>query len=164
MIELSIEVSGAPEDLIERLNQVSELCCREEGLSGAISFGRLVDDGEIRRMNREFRGIDSATDVLSFPSIAYRHGQTAASVPQKLRRERDPETGLPHIGDFAISLMTAQRQAQEYGHSLERELCYLTAHALFHLMGYDHQTEEDKPVMRAKEERAMDQLNLRRPE
>lgn len=163
MILLDIEVAGAPERLVERLDAASALCCREEGIGDAVAFGRLVDDGEIRRINREFRGIDRSTDVLSFPSVQYRRGQTAKDAEKRLRRERDPETGLPHLGDFAISLPTAMRQADEYGHGLDRELCYLTVHALLHLMGYDHEEDRDKAAMRGMEERVMAQLNLRRP-
>lgn len=163
MILLDIEVPGAPELLAERLSAASALCCREEGIGEAVAFGRLVNDEEIRRINREFRGVDRPTDVLSFPSVQYRRGQTARDAERRLRRERDPETGLPHLGDFAISLPTAMRQAAEYAHGLDRELCYLTVHALLHLMGYDHEDEKDKSVMRNMEERVMAQLNLRRP-
>ncbi len=162
MIVLQIEVGGAPASLQTQLDAASALCCREEGIPDAVAFGRLVSDEEIQRINREFRGLDRATDVLSFPSVQYRPGQTAKDAERRLRRERDPETGLVHLGDFAISLPTARRQAEEYGHGLDRELCYLAVHAMFHLMGYDHEDDADKAVMREKEERVMAQLNLRR--
>ena len=160
MIILEIETGGAPNGLEERLNRVSDLCCAVEGIERAVCFGRLVDDDEIQRINLTFRGIDRPTDVLSFPSIEYGTGKTAKDKPRRLSRERDPETGLPYLGDFVISLETAVRQATEYGHSLDRELCYLTAHSLFHLMGYDHMNDIDKAVMREKEERVMAQLGV----
>ncbi|MDL2206679.1 rRNA maturation RNase YbeY [Eubacteriales bacterium OttesenSCG-928-N13] len=162
MIELSIETTGAPEGLTELLGRVSRACTDAEGVPEMISFGRLLDDEQIRVINRDFRGIDRATDVLSFPSIQYRMGQTAHDALRKLRHERDPESGLMSLGDFAISLPTAMRQAEEYGHSLARELCYLCAHAQFHLMGYDHETEQDKRVMRQMEERALDGIGISR--
>ncbi len=163
MIVLEVLVGGAPDRLSAQLDAASVLCCREEGIDNAIAYGRLVSDEEIRRLNHAFRGIDRATDVLSFPSVQYQTGQTAKDAEKRLRRERDPETGLPHLGDFAISLPTAMCQAETYGHGLDRELCYLAVHAMLHLMGYDHESEADKAVMRTKEERVMAQLNLRRP-
>ena len=155
MIVLEIETPNAPEGIEARLNAVSEACCRAEGIAPMVCFGRLVDDEEIHRVNLAFRGVDRPTDVLSFPSISYPLGKTAKDMSKRLGRERDPESGLPHLGDFLISLPTAQRQANEYGHSLDRELCYLTAHSVFHLMGYDHMTEADKAIMRAVEELVM---------
>ena len=160
MIVLEIEVAGSPNGLEQRLNTVSDLCCAVEGIGSAVCFGRIVDDAEIHRINREFRSIDSPTDVLSFPSIQYRPGETAADRPKRLSRERDPETGLVYLGDFVISLETAIRQADEYGHSLDRELCYLTAHSVFHLMGYDHMNDIEKATMRDKEKCVIEALHL----
>ena len=153
-IDLAIEVSGAPQDLEALLSQVGDACCQVEG----------VDDQEIRRINRTFRGVDRATDVLSFPSVAYAPGRTARTSPKRLRREYDPELGLIHLGDFVLSLDRAREQAQAYGHSLARELGYLTAHSLFHLMGYDHEEPQQKKQMRALEERAMALVHLSREE
>lgn len=160
MIVLEIEAHGAPDGLEARLSRVSDLCCEAEGIARAVCFGRIVDDDTIHQINRDFRQIDRPTDVLSFPSIEYGAGKTAKDRPKRLCRERDPETGLAHLGDFVISLETAIRQADEYGHSLDRELCYLTAHSVFHLMGYDHMNDDDKAVMRAKEECVMAALHL----
>ncbi len=162
MIELSVEVSGAPLGIAELLGRVSAICCAVEGIPEAISFGRLVDDSAIRAINREFRAKDAATDVLSFPSVRYPVGKTAKGAWKRLLRERDPESGKAHLGDFVISLPRAQAQALEYGHSLLRELAYLTAHAHFHLMGYDHEQEGDKRRMRELEECVMEELNLKR--
>lgn len=162
MIELSVEIEGTPIGLSDLLNRVQAACLLEEGVPELMSAGRIVSDEEIWRVNREFRGIDRPTDVLSFPSIQYRRGRTAKDSLRALSRERDPESRLPYIGDFLISLPTAIRQAEEYGHSVERELCYLTAHAQFHLMGYDHMTDEDKRRMRRCEDSVMDALGIRR--
>ena len=164
MIGLSIAVQGVPEDLGELLDRASALCATEEGLENVLSFGRLVDDQEIRDLNRAFRSIDAPTDVLSFPSVSYAPDQTAKDCRKRLSRERDPESGKCHLGDFVISLPRARAQAEAYGHSLSRELCYLAVHAQFHLMGYDHRDEADRRIMREKEERVMAQMNLRRNE
>lgn len=162
MIALQIEVDDAPDGIAELLNRVSVACCSEEGIPEAAAFARLVDDQAIRQINMAFRGVDRATDVLSFPSVAYPAGKTARDCLKRLARERDPESGLSCLGDLVISLPRAAEQAREYGHSLMRELGYLTAHAMFHLMGYDHVNDEDRRAMRFCEERVMASLHLSR--
>ena len=161
-IELSIEVGGAPTGLGTLMDRVAAACCEVEGIGLMDAAGRLVDDETIRTINREFRDIDRATDVLSFPSITYAPGKTAKDSLRKLRRERNPQSGNMVLGDFAISLKHARAQAAAYGHSLSRELGYLTAHSMFHLMGYDHEDEASRAVMRALEERAMAMVQLAR--
>ena len=148
--------------LTDFLGRVADQCMTIEGIQGAMMTVRIVDDDAIRVLNRDMRGIDKATDVLSFPTVNYRPGTTARDNGKRLRREYDPCTGLINLGDCVINLKRARTQAEEYGHSIERELGYLTAHSAFHLMGYDHMTEGDKRAMRAMEERAMDALGLRR--
>lgn len=162
-IELLETVEGAPSRLAEQLNGVLAACLAQEGVRGDVSVsGRLVDDAAIRALNREFRGVDRETDVLSFPAIAYESGKTFATT--RRRTARDPETNLPYLGDFALSLPRAQAQADAYGHSLARELGYLTAHSLLHLMGYDHETEAEKRAMRQKEEAILTACQLARPD
>ena len=162
-VELSIECEGCPGGLADTFSALLQRCCEEEGIPhAAIAFGRIVGEAQIRALNREFRGIDRPTDVLSFPSIAYPPGKTAKNAIKRLSREKDPDTGLPSLGDFAICLPTAARQATEFGHSLLRELCYLAAHSLFHLMGYDHMDAAEKATMRTMEERVMAHMQLQR--
>lgn len=112
----------------------------------------IVDDEEIHALNREYRGMDKPTDVLSF------------ALDEDCEYEDEPELiGGPEehlFGDIIISAETALRQAEEYGHGLEREMTYLAVHGMFHLLGYDHMTEEDKAEMRAKEEEALRAINL----
>ena len=105
--------------------------------------------------------MDRPTDVLSYPTVNYKSG-TARDNVRRIRREMDPETGAAFLGDIVISIDRARAQAREYGHSLTREMGYLTAHAMLHLMGYDHMTDEDKPVMRAMEEKIMEKVGLQR--
>ena len=163
-IEMQLEAPvPMPEDALAAfLGRVADECIALEGVQGAMFTVRIVDGETIRTLNRDMRGIDQTTDVLSFPTVNYRRGTTARDNLARLRREYDPSVDLINLGDCVINLKRAGEQAVEYGHSLARELGYLTAHSAFHLMGYDHMTEPDKRAMRAMEERAMDALGLRR--
>ncbi len=110
----------------------------------------LVTDEYIREMNLKYRNLDRPTDVLSF---AMEEGATfsTAYIPE----------GVPELlGDIYISLERAVAQADEYGHSFERELCYLAVHGLLHLLGYDHQTKEKTGIMREAEEKILEGFNL----
>jgi len=127
-------------------------------------FVRIVNDDEIQIINREQRGKDASTDVLSFPTVNYPKGKYAGSCEKLLRREYDPEMGACLLGDIIISMDHVRAQAAEYGHSEQRETGYLLTHGLFHLMGYDHMTQTDKPVMRAMEEKALAAIGLTREE
>lgn len=119
----------------------------------------LVDEEEICRLNRETRGVDAVTDVLSFPALDGIKGK-------KLQKKAFPadidEEGNLFLGSIAICVKRAKEQAEEYGHSFERELNYLLTHGLFHLLGYDHMTDTDKAEMRGREERVMNKLGLTR--
>jgi len=107
----------------------------------------FTDDAGIRRINLDQRGIDAPTDVLSFPMFSFTPGAfSAETIPV------DPDTNLLPLGDIAISLERARAQAEEYGHSAEREVAYLTVHSVLHLLGYDHGSEEDRARMREREE------------
>lgn len=112
----------------------------------------IVDDEEIHALNREYRNMDKPTDVLSF---ALDEDCEDSDEPELIG---GPEEHL--LGDIIISAETALRQAEEYGHGLEREMTYLAVHGMFHLLGYDHMTDEDKAKMRAKEEEALRAINL----
>jgi len=150
-----------PEGAEELMQQVAQAACAEEGVEKVFAYVRIVDDEFIHELNRDTRGVDRPTDVLSYPSVNYKTG-TAKDNAARIRREYDPEMGKSFIGDIVISIDRARAQAMEYGHSLQRELGYLTAHAMLHLFGYDHMTDEDKPVMRAMEERIMSRIGLER--
>ena len=121
----------------------------------------LTDDGSIRVINKEERGIDRATDVLSFPALDL-------PAPGDFSRvEEDPllfhpETGELLLGDMVISLDKVRQQAAEYGHSEERELAFLTAHSMYHLMGYDHEEEEGRIEMEARQEALLQWLSITR--
>ena len=117
----------------------------------------ITDDEGIHQTNREMRGVDRPTDVLSFPMFELRPGE-------KPRAEwADPGTDQVWLGDMMISQERAQAQAEEYGHSLERELCYLAVHSVLHLLGYDHLDEGPmKRQMRRREEAILGQLGITR--
>lgn len=97
----------------------------------------IVDNEEIRQINRQFRKIDRATDVLSFPMLTFMEGEEAEV----------NENGEMILGDIIISLERAKEQAAEYGHSLQREIAFLTAHSMLHLLGYDHMEPEEEAEM-----------------
>ena len=116
---------------------------------------RLCDDDAIHEINREYRDVDRATDVLSFPTVNYPAGMTAGQADKYLRRELDDELNACMLGDLILSVPHVLAQAEEYGHSPERECAYLLVHGLCHLMGYDHIEEDDKRKMRAMEEKIL---------
>ena len=111
----------------------------------------LTDDEGIRRVNREFRGVDRATDVLSFPLNELRPGDFDPA-----DCEADPETGSLMLGDMMISVPRCESQGEEFGHGYDREIQYLTVHSVLHLLGYDHVDEGPmKRQMRAREKLIM---------
>ena len=127
----------------------------------------LVTDAAIHEMNRTYRGVDRPTDVLSFPLLDFSEEYEeldADSWQEEADPDMDPESGELLLGDIVISLETAARQAEAYGHSFQREVGYLLVHGMMHLMGYDHETEEDKVIMREMEEEALERLGLTREE
>jgi len=114
------------------------------------AYVTLTNDNGIREMNREHRNIDEATDVLSFPLFT----------AEELRNKKPG--GAFILGDIVISADKVISQANEYGHSNERELAFLTVHGMLHLLGFDHLTEEDEKIMEAKQEEILSILNLKR--
>lgn len=121
------------------------------GISSQAEVGVVfADDAYIRELNRDYRGIDASTDVLSF----------ALDEGEEPEVQGGPEESL--LGDIVISLDTAERQAAEFGHSLEREMAYLTVHGMLHLVGYDHEDETDKAAMRRQEEHILAALGIGR--
>ena len=155
-------LDDATRELMQTCSQAAQ---KAEGVTLPLSvFIRVVDDDEIRAINREQRGKDASTDVLSFPTVNYPKGKTAGACERLLREEFDPDVDACAIGDIVISMDHVRAQAAEYGHSERRECGYLLTHGLFHLMGYDHMTDEDKPVMRAMEEKALASIGLTREE
>lgn len=122
----------------------------------------LTDDEEIHRINQEFRGIDKATDVLSFPTVTYETPGDFSMVEELQEECFNPETGELMLGDIVISIDHAINQANDYGHSSEREIAFLTAHSMFHLFGYDHMEEEERLNMEEKQNAVLSKLQILR--
>lgn len=140
---------------------VADCCQIAESISLSLAVHvRLTNDSVIRKINQEYRNIDRSTDVLSFPTVNYSVGRTAKSSKKLLKMEYDPELGACMLGDIILSYDHVVAQAQEYGHSVQREFCYLFAHGLFHLMGYDHMKDDEKKEMRKMEENALRMAGL----
>lgn len=132
------------EDIYEILEKVVEeaLIMEKDSLDYEVSIS-FVNNEEIKDLNKNYRNIDEYTDVLSFP------------------QDHDFSFEGPIIlGDIIISLEKALEQSKEFGHSLNREVAYLTAHSMFHLLGYDHIKKEDKYIMRLKEKELMKKINI----
>ena len=119
----------------------------------------FVDGEEIRRLNREMRDTDKVTDVLSFPSMDGIKGEAIKGDEHPYEIDED---GNLLIGSVVVCCDRAKEQAEEYGHSYERELHYLLVHGIMHCLGYDHMNDEDKAEMREKEEYILAKLNIHR--
>ena len=133
------------------IKKAAAMALRAEGVEQAIISVMLTDDEGIRSVNREFRGVDAATDVLSFPMNELVPGAFDAE-----DCERDLDTGDLLLGDMMISLERCAAQGEEFGHGFGREIQYLTVHSVLHLLGYDHVDEgEMKAQMRAREKAIM---------
>ena len=156
-ILIETEVDGA-EPYAGLLRRVIPAALEAEGVSFPCEVDVLFTDDEgIHAINLEQRGVDRPTDVLSFPMFDLRPGET----PQP--GDEDPESGLVPLGDMCLSLERAAAQAGEFGHSVERELSYLTVHSVLHLLGYDHMDEGPmKRQMRVHEEFILDKLGITR--
>ena len=113
----------------------------------------LTNPEYIRQANKKYREIDKETDVLSFPMFEKDELTKLKEKPEKIKEV---------LGDIIISIPRVRQQAEEYGHSFERELAYMVVHGFYHIIGYDHMEEEDKKVMRQKEEVVLNKLNIKR--
>lgn len=121
----------------------------------------FVDNEEIREINNETRGIDRATDVLSFPMLDYENKKVFKECYKDFDFDITYKDGNELvIGDIVLSLERAKEQSIEYNHSFQRESSYLVVHSVLHLLGYDHMKEDDKKIMRKREEEILNKLNI----
>lgn len=142
------------EELLDKMTEAAKYAVESEELLNldedrceiSVSFVGL---DEIHDLNREYRAVDRPTDVLSFPQF-------------EDLEEEIPEVGEICLGDVVICRDKAEEQAKEFGHSFERELVYLFTHSILHLLGYDHMEEDEKKLMRAREEEIMEKIGLLR--
>ncbi len=138
------------EELIEK---VLKKCFEIENIEDKNFYMSIIltTPAEIRKLNKEYRDIDRETDVLSFPMYEKEELETI-----KKQKQEWKDT----LGDIVISIERVEEQAKEYGHSFEREFAYMLVHGFYHIMGEDHIEEEDKKIMRAKEENVLSKLNI----
>ena len=124
----------------------------------------FTDNEGIRNINREFRELDVPTDVLSFPMVDYEAPADYGILESDdaLAMYFNPESGELLLGDIVISVERAFEQAENYGHSIKREICFLTAHSMLHLLGYDHMEDEERIVMEKKQEEILNALGIKR--
>ncbi len=122
----------------------------------------LTENREIHEMNLEHRGIDRATDVLSFPLIEYEQPGDFSAVDEEEGGVFDPESGELMLGDIVISKEKVLAQAEEYGHSPLREYAFLIAHSMLHLFGYDHMEDKERILMEEKQREIMQKVNILR--
>ena len=158
----SIDTQVAP-SWLSLMQTAADCALWQEGvkLNCAVSV-RLCDDEAIHAVNRAYRGVDRATDVLSFPTVNYPTGVTAGAAERLLRRELDDELNACMLGDLILSVPHVLAQAEEYGHSPEREAAYLLVHGLCHLMGYDHMEDDERKEMRTMEEKILQNVGMSR--
>ena len=143
------------------IKEVVKECFKTEGLDKTnlyISI-TLTNPEEIEKINKQYRNIDKATDVLSFPMFEKEDLEKFLVENSKVS---DVNTQVDILGDIVISIPKVYEQAEEYGHSFERELAYMVVHGFYHLMGYDHMEEADKKIMRQKEENVLQNLGIKR--
>jgi probable rRNA maturation factor len=150
------------EELEHSIKEVIEHALREEKVNLPCEVSIIfVDNDCIRDINSENRNIDKITDVLSFPMLEYPPGKVFKDVYMDYEfQPEDMDGGKLILGDIAISLEKAEEQSREFGHSFLREVCYLTVHSLLHLLGYDHMKDEDKKIMRSREEEILQKFKL----
>jgi probable rRNA maturation factor len=145
-LTLSEEVPLPPGIDAALFERVARAVLAAEGLTGRVELGLTIVDAEaMREINREQRGVDAPTDVLSFPLIDWTQPSPFVAPPD----------GVLHLGDIVLCAPVAVQQAEEYGHSVEREVAYLFAHGLLHLLGYDHEDPAQQAEMRRREEAAL---------
>ncbi|AEV68084.1 rRNA maturation RNase YbeY [Acetivibrio clariflavus] len=152
-LQNKIEVTDDMEELVRKAVNIS-LSIENFSIPSEISI-MFVDNQHIREINREHRKIDKPTDVLSFPIVDMYDG-----VINSDSGDFDLDEDLLLLGDIIISLEMTKAQAEEYGHSFERELAFLVTHGVFHLLGYDHDTPEREEKMISKQYAVLKTLNL----
>lgn len=150
MNQLALDIQAEmplDQSITARLHETVAAVLAHEGVEGEVSLTVLMtDDEQMRQLNRDFAGLDEPTDVLSFPA-----GEGEDMMPEELDG---------YLGDIAISVMKAERQAEEGGHSLTAELQLLTVHGVLHLLGYDHYEPDDKGVMWSAQKAVLDGLGV----
>ncbi len=152
---LELEENKEYEKIIEK---VLKQCFKEENLENSQLYINIIltTPENIHKINKQYRNVDRETDVLSFPMYE------KLEIDDMVKNQKFEHEDM--LGDIVISIEKVKGQAIEYGHSFEREFAYMLVHGFYHLMGYDHIEEEDKKIMRPKEEKVLGELGIRRDE
>ncbi|MCD7835932.1 MAG: rRNA maturation RNase YbeY [Lachnospiraceae bacterium] len=152
-----------PFDVRKTAEDVAAAVLASEKCPYEVQINVLLTDNEgIHRYNREFRGIDRETDVLSFPNLDFEREADFGAVQHKEADYFDPDTGELILGDIIISVDKVEEQAESYGHSMRREFAFLVAHSMLHLCGYDHMEAGEAEVMEKKQEAVLTALGITR--
>lgn len=152
-----------PFDVELTVRQVAEAVLDEEGCPYEVQLNVLLTDNKgILVFNREYRGIDRETDVLSFPNLDFERPGVFAVDQRRSADYFDPDSGELILGDIIISVDKVQEQAQSFGHSVRREFAFLVAHSMLHLCGYDHMEPEEAGIMEHKQEGILRSLGITR--
>ncbi|WP_343209042.1 rRNA maturation RNase YbeY [Anaerolentibacter hominis] len=150
-------------DVEELADRVVEAVLDAENCPYEAEVNVVITDNEaIREVNREYRNLDAATDVLSFPMVEYKQTADFSGLEEEQADCFHPDTGELILGDIMISQERAFSQAQEYGHSPYRELAFLLVHSMLHLCGYDHMEEEERRIMEKRQDDLLDMLSIHR--
>ncbi|WP_160686183.1 rRNA maturation RNase YbeY [Clostridium sp. C2-6-12] len=152
------------EEFISKLIEVINFALKEEEVNIECEISLLfVDNEEIKAINKETRGIDRETDVLSFPMLEYEDKKVFKEIYKDYKFSPVDFDGEELVlGDIVLSLEKALEQSREFNHSYEREASYLVVHSVLHLLGYDHMEDDEKSVMRSREEEILNQLKITR--
>ncbi|ADL51200.1 rRNA maturation RNase YbeY [Clostridium cellulovorans] len=150
------------DDFNGTIRKVIDYALKEEGVNIPYEISIIyVDNETIRNINSDTRKIDKVTDVLSFPMLDYPKGQVYKNTYEDQSfHVVDLDDGYLVLGDIVLSLEKAKEQSEEYGHSYLRETCYLVIHSVLHLLGYDHMEEEEKGIMRKREETILSEFSI----
>ena len=154
----------ATEKLVNLINEVCNLALTEEEVNVPYQISLLfVDNNEIREINKDTRGIDKVTDVLSFPMLDYSEDKVFKDIYKNKKFDKIYLDGDELVlGDMVLSLERAKEQSIEYNHSFEREVCYLVVHSILHLLGYDHQEKKEEERMIALQNQILNELHITR--
>jgi probable rRNA maturation factor len=143
--------------------KVIDFCLEHEGFPYEAEVNLTLTDNEgIHAINREHRGIDRPTDVLSFPMLSYEEPGNFQFLEEENDDDFNPDTGEAILGDIVISVDKVQEQANSFGHSEEREFAFLITHSMLHLFGYDHMEPQDAELMEAKQRQILEELQILR--
>lgn len=152
------------DSLVDQLKKVIEFTLKEEEVNIECEISLVfVDNDEIKQINNDTRRINKETDVLSFPMLEYEEQKVFKEMYKDYKfSQSDFDGDELVIGDVVLSLEKALEQSKEFNHSFEREASYLVVHSILHLLGYDHMEDDEKKVMRSREEEILNKLNIPR--